>query len=127
MNILIATHFNLSESLLGAAEMIIGSQKNVKAVTFSPDEGIDALKEKMERVMIEWGGEGLILTDIPGGSPSNVASLLATRYPVFILTGVNLPMLLEILLQREVLAPKELLKTAEEAGKTAIREIAVNK
>jgi mannose/fructose-specific phosphotransferase system component IIA len=74
--------------------MIVGDLKNVKAISLLPGEPPEELKNVIEEELKEIPGNALILTDLFGGTPSNVSSVFAKQgYQV--LTGVNLPMLLE--------------------------------
>ncbi|HHQ2310729.1 TPA: PTS sugar transporter subunit IIA [Enterococcus faecium] len=98
VSIIISGHGNFSLGLLDAFEMIFGKDDQVKAVPFCREEGIPQLQEKFQQAMEELPGDEavLFLVDIFGGTPYNAAAqLLIQKENVDIVTGVNLPMLLE--------------------------------
>ncbi|PIO83999.1 PTS mannose transporter subunit IIA [Loigolactobacillus backii] len=97
--IIIASHGKFSEGILQSSQMIFGEQDLVKAITFMPDEGPDDLMDKFQTTIESFGADDqiLFLVDLFGGSPFNTASRIVAedldRYAL--VTGVNLPMLLE--------------------------------
>ena len=129
ISVIIGTHGMFSEEILKSAEMIFGSQENVGSVTFKPGEGIDNLVEKYNNLINETDcKEGvLFMVDLFGGSPFNAASMLAMKNDnMEIVTGVNLPMILEVLGSRDFSTLSELLSIAENAGKEAIKVLIKN-
>lgn len=101
ISIIISAHGNFAKELLNSAEMIMGKQENVVTVSFKPGENTENLKEKYNNSLSNFNSsnEVLILVDLFGGSPYNAAFEIAMKNKkVNILTGVNLPMLLDILL-----------------------------
>jgi len=122
--IIVGTHGMFSEELLKSSEMIFGSQENVGSVTFKPGEGLDRLVEKYNNRISELDSTDgvLFMVDLFGGSPFNAASLLAMKNDnMEIVTGVNLPMLLEVFGSRDFSSLSELLVIAQNAGKDAIK------
>jgi PTS system mannose-specific IIA component len=95
---LILTHGELANELLAAAETILGRQEQFRAVTLDWSDSFDEAREKTEAVLaqLEPDGEVLILTDMYGGTPYNVAISLADPGRVAVLTGVNLPMVVRL-------------------------------
>jgi PTS system mannose-specific IIA component/PTS system mannose-specific IIB component len=109
--------------------MIFGSQENVGSVTFNPGEGIDSLVEKYNNLINRLDSkEGvLFMVDLFGGSPFNAASIIAMKNEnMEIVTGVNLPMILEVLGSREFLNLQELVQIALNSGKDAIKILTKN-
>lgn len=102
-SLLIMTHGNFGKALLESAELIVGEQKNVGTMSVFLADDVEKLKEEMlEKVNLLDTSAGLIvLTDIVGGTPTNLASSLLTSEEVVLVSGVNLPVLLEILMNRE--------------------------
>lgn len=101
--IIVATHGKFSREIIKSAEMIFGPQENVTAVTFKPGEGLDNLTDKYQQALKELDTENgvLFLVDLFGGSPFNAAAnLLASKENMDMVTGVNLPMLIECFAQR---------------------------
>ena len=97
INFLIVTHGEFGAYLAEAAESIVGRQEEgVRVLSISPRVAVGELRERIRRAIAELsGGEGLILfTDMPGGTPSNLAFPLVQNTPrAEMVTGVNLYML----------------------------------
>ena len=124
--LIIGTHGSFSEEIVKSSEMIFGSQKNVGVVTFKPGEGTDNLVDKYNNLINELDcTDGILfMVDLFGGSPFNAASILALKNDnMEIVTGVNLPMLLEVFSSRDFSSLSELLAIAQTAGKDAIRQL----
>jgi len=107
IGIIIAAHGEMSKGLIETSRLIIGhSDKLKKAV-----ESLDA-------------GEGvMVLLDLYGGTPSNVSTLLVRELNIEVVSGVNLPMLLEIIVKRASKNLKELRQVALYAGREGIKSI----
>lgn len=113
IGILVATHGKMSDGLVEAADLIIGSTENVKTFNLFHGDDIQVLGEQMAEAIQEVDqGEGvLIFTDIFGASPYNQALLAVNSLApelqerTFVLTGVNLPMLLVALNHRMMGTP----------------------
>ncbi|MDV3237742.1 MAG: PTS fructose transporter subunit IIA [Gammaproteobacteria bacterium] len=101
VGLLIVTHGRLGDDLLNTATQMLGVcplATAVLPVAFDCDP--DAILEKAERLVEELNGHGsgvLILTDIYGSTPSNIINRLQGRYPVQIVAGINVPMLVRVL------------------------------
>ncbi len=96
IGVVVATHGKLAEEMIRTAETVVGPLEQVAAVSVvatSPDMRGD-LKEAIQRVD---QGEGvLLLTDLLGGSPTNLCVSFLTERKVEVVTGINLPMLLKL-------------------------------
>lgn len=96
IGVVVLTHGKLSEQLVATASMIMGDSECVHAVTFSARESLEELKKKAEDAVSLYGEEGcLLLTDLMGGSANNISVELMKTKNIEVVTGVNLPMLLE--------------------------------
>jgi PTS system mannose-specific IIA component/PTS system mannose-specific IIB component len=129
ISVIIGTHGTFSEEILKSAEMIFGAQENVGSVSFKPGEGIENLAEKYSELIskLDCTDGVLFMVDLFGGSPFNAASLIAMKHEnMEIVTGVNLPMILETLGSRDFSSLTELLAIAENSGKEAIRVLSKN-
>ena len=121
--IIVGTHGIFAQELVKSCEMICGEQKNVRAVTLIPGEGPDDVVTKYEAAIKELDCEGgvLFLNDLFGGSPYNAACRLVINNEKYgIVTGVNLPMLIEMCsaqLMDDGSDIKELMQKAVDAGK----------
>ena len=123
--LIVSTHGNFSEELVKSSEMIFGSQTNVGVVTFKPGEGTDNLVDKYNTLINELDcTDGILfMVDLFGGSPFNAASILALKNnKMEIVTGVNLPMLLEVFGSRDFSSLSELTSIAQSAGKESIKQ-----
>ena len=96
VGIVIVTHLKLGEELLGVAELIVGKLKQFQAVSIDPTEGVEEITEKISTAIrsVDKGKGVLILTDMFGGTPSNISLSFLEEWKIEVITGVNLPMLL---------------------------------
>lgn len=104
IGVIICTHSLFAEGLKSAAEMIVGEQENLIAITFNNGDSIDLLVEKMTAASAEFESQGIpyvFLVDLFGASPFNAAMLSTVGKNTSIVSGVNLGFLLELLSQRE--------------------------
>lgn len=103
IGLVVATHGTLGEALLETVTMIIGRPGQACAVTLSRDHAPDELRELLVKAIAEVDKDGdgvLVMADMFGGTPANLAMTLLVPGRVELLTGVNLPMLLKFLTYR---------------------------
>jgi len=117
-NIVLITHGKYGEGLVDALALLLGDEaiKGIHVITLGPLDSPESLYEKIKDVVngIDHEKGVLILVDLFGGTPSRVAAqLLSEGFNVEVISGVNLPMLVEIVLQRD--------KTAKDLVEIAIR------
>ena len=107
----VVTHGQLANELLAAAEMIIGPIAHITAVSIGWHDDVDAARDEIERAItrVSEGRGVLVLTDMFGGTPTNIASMFLAEGEVEVVTGVNLPMVI---------------KLASQAGDESLAEIA---
>lgn len=122
VGVVVVTHGNLSRDLLEVTELIVGACPHIVPVTIQSDEGISEIAKKVEASLKAANkGQGvLILTDLFGGTPSNVSLSFLAEDKVEVLSGVNLPMMIKIATHSESSSLKELAKLAKNAGKKNI-------
>jgi PTS system mannose-specific IIA component len=119
IGIVVVTHGRLAEELVNAARTIVGEIPAIAAVSIGWSDDVQAARAAIEGALQEvGGGEALILTDMFGGTPTNV-SLAFLSPQVEIVTGVNLPMIIKLCSQREG-ALLEVARMVREQGKGAI-------
>jgi PTS system mannose-specific IIA component len=96
---LIVTHGRLAIELLNAAEAIVGDVQNVAAVSIGWHDDVDMASSMIEKAIkrVDSGSGVLILTDMFGGTPTNIASTFLVGGVVEVVTGVNLPMLIKLI------------------------------
>ena len=95
---LIVTHGRLAIELLNAAEAIVGEVQNVAAVSIGWHDDVDIARNMVEKAIqrVDTGSGVLILTDMFGGTPTNIASTFLDEGAIEVVTGVNLPMLIKV-------------------------------
>jgi len=111
VGVVVVTHCHLAEELICAAQLVVGEElKQFQAVSVEPKDGSDAIREKIIAAIRKVdGGQGvLILTDMYGGTPSNISLSFLEEKRVEVITGVNLPMLLKLATFQDPLALDEL-------------------
>lgn len=123
--IIVVTHKRAAAGLIEAAGMVFGEPENLVCIEFSETDSIDALTDKYKEAIkknlnIE---DGLLyLVDLFGGSPFHAACRMAVKHPdQEVVTGVNMPMLLEVLSCRSFLSCTQLAKKGILAGINGIR------
>ena len=121
--IVIAGHGTLPASLLATAELICGEIPNVAAVGLAPSESPDHYAEELRTAIGRDGaGDVLVLCDLLGGTPYNVAAAIARRSPrVVCLAGANLAMMVEAALASDALADP-LVERLLDLGRAGIAE-----
>src|SRR5687768_5899278 len=94
----IVTHGHLSGELLAAAEMIIGPISHITAVSIGWHDDVDAARDEVQRAIgrVSQGAGVLLMTDMFGGTPTNIASMFLEEDKVEVLTGINLPMVIKL-------------------------------
>ncbi len=94
----VVTHGQLANELLAAAEMIIGPIAHISAVSIGWHDDVDAARDEIERAItrVSEGRGVLVLTDMFGGTPTNIASMFLAEGEVEVVTGVNLPMVIKL-------------------------------
>ena len=98
VGLIIITHGNLALELKSAMEHIIGTQTNIEIFCIIPDDDIDIQKNNIQKTIKELNqGNGvIILTDMFGGTPSNLALNFLEPGVIEVISGINLPMLVKI-------------------------------
>jgi PTS system mannose-specific IIA component len=123
IGIVIVTHRELGDALVGAAEFIIGSQpESIESISIDLSENAEKLRQKIDRGIKQvMGEEGvIILTDMFGGTPSNLAYSFLEEGRIDVLSGVNLPILIQAINMRKKLKLDQLAANLEAFGKRSI-------
>ena len=123
VNLLVITHGEFADGLVDAMQLIIGPQEGIQTLALKETDAIDLLGERVQAAVQELDqGEGvLILVDLLGASPFNISARLSMENKnVDVVTGVNLPMLLETAMQRQEMSLREVAGVAKEAGTSGI-------
>jgi len=124
IGIVIVTHCNLGQELVRSAEFIVGKLKQTRAVSLNPEDQDEALRGKIAEAIekVDAGDGVILLTDMFGGTPSNVSLSFLADGKVEVVTGVNLPMLIGLASKRE---GKSLNQAAQEIKDYGLRSIAL--
>jgi len=97
--IVVATHGEFGQDMVATLQMILGSSEGILAIALLPSESLEGFKSQMEEALkkVDSKNQGaLVLVDMIGGTPFNVAMLTAQTRPLQVVTGVNLPMLIKV-------------------------------
>jgi len=123
IGLMIITHGNLALELRSAMEHMIGDQNNIEIFSITPEDDVDIQKNNIEKKLKELNqGKGvIILTDVFGGTPSNLALNFLEPGVVEIMSGVNLPMLIKICQLRD----KDILEVIQEGKNAAQKYISI--
>ena len=94
----IVSHGQVANELLSAAETIIGPVRHITAVSIGWHDDVEAAKNEIRRAIerVSEGGGVLLMTDMFGGTPTNIASMFLQLGQVEVVTGVNLPMVIKL-------------------------------
>lgn len=122
INILVVTHGNFGNELIKSAEMIVGKQENVESLGLFLEDDFDIFKNKVKNKIKELENEEgvLVLVDMFGGTPSNASFANLNNLNFECVTGLNLPMMLEVLINRNLKTLKELVDIAVDVKKNSI-------
>jgi len=122
VGVVLVTHPNLGDEFIRSAELICGKMPNVVTVSIDTRKEVDELRREISAAIksVDHGAGVLILTDMFGGTPSNMSLAFLSEGRVEVLTGFNLPMLIKISSCREGRSLKELAKMVKEAGQRNI-------
>jgi PTS system mannose-specific IIA component len=123
IGILVVTHANLGNSLIETTELILGeSAKNIAFISINITESPESLRQKIKKGIskVKTDNGVLILTDMFGGTPSNLSYSFLEEGQVEVISGVNLPILLRAIASREKMDMEKLTSSLIEHGKRSI-------
>lgn len=117
IGLVVVAHAGLARELLTAAEMIMGKIESAEAVGISPDDQVDAILGAIKGAVQKVGQDGaIIMTDMFGGTPSNMGLSFLDENRVEVLTGVNLPMVIKFASERDKCGVAELAERLKKCG-----------
>ena len=122
VGIVVCAHFNLAKEIVLATELITGKQDQMRYVNINPEEDMEKAKNELWHAIREVdSGEGVIIfTDMFGGTPCNLSLSFLEKGKIEVITGVNLPMLVKVALERERKKLEELTESITEYGQKQI-------
>lgn len=118
----IVSHGQLANELLAAAETVVGELNHITAVSIGWHDDVETAKDEIERAIkkVSKGAGVLLLTDMFGGTPTNISAMFIADGEIEIVTGVNLPMVIKLASQNRETTLAEMAKDVESQGKQSI-------
>jgi len=122
VGLVLVTHGAVGEALLGVLEHIVGGQDNVISVSIQPDDSVEVRRAEIIDAIarVSAGGGCIVMTDMFGGTPSNLALSAMGEEAVEVIAGVNLPMLIKFSSVRSSAPLVEVVVQVQEAGRKYI-------
>ena len=119
IGMILVTHGRLAEELRSAMEHVVGAQRSVETVCIGPEDDMENRRAEIEACIkrCDCGDGVVLLTDMFGGTPSNLAISVMSRPNVEVLAGINLPMLVKLAKVREERSLPDAIAMAQEAGR----------
>ena len=118
----IVSHGQLANELLAAAEQVVGEVNHVKSVSIGWHDNVEAAQDAIDRAIKEVSEDRgvLLLTDMFGGTPTNISAMFISEGEVEVVTGVNLPMVIKLASQNSEKSLSEMAEELENQGKQSI-------
>ena len=122
IGIVIVTHGKLAEEFLAALEHVVGVQERIAAICIAPEDDMEERRTAIIKAIaaVDDGDGCVLLTDMFGGTPSNLAISAMQESRVEVIAGINLPMLVKLARVREECDLPEAIKLAQDAGRKYI-------
>ena len=122
IGLVLVTHGGLAVELINAMEHVVGPQENTAAVCIGPDDDMEHRRADIQKAVssVETGEGVIILTDMFGGTPSNLAISIMEAKSIEVIAGVNLPILVKLASIRSTLDLQSAIAKAQEAGRKYI-------
>jgi PTS system mannose-specific IIA component len=122
IGLVLVTHGRLAEEFVAAMQHVVGPQTQISAVCIEADDDIEQRRGDIVRALreVDSGNGVVILTDMFGGTPSNLAISTMDRPGIEVIAGVNLPMLIKLASVRDGEPLAEAVRAAQEAGRKYI-------
>ena len=122
IGVVIVTHGRLAAEFIAALEHVVGPQRDIAAICIGPDDDMEQRRQDiLQSVRAVDTGEGVVLlTDMFGGTPSNLAISVMDRPKIEVIAGINLPMLIKLASLRSTETLADAVRGAQEAGRKYI-------
>ena len=122
IGLVLVTHGRLAEEFVSAMEHVVGPQEQVRAIAIGPDDDMEQRRADILAAVsaVDEGNGVIVLTDMFGGTPSNLAISILDKAKVEVIAGINLPMLIKLAGARRETSLKEAVVEAQEAGRKYI-------
>lgn len=122
IGMVLVTHGRLAEEFVAATEHVVGSQEAVRAICIGPDDDMELRRADIVEAVkqVDRGSGVILLTDMFGGTPSNLAISIMDKGNVEVIAGINLPMLIKLASVRGDTSLEEAVESAQESGRKYI-------
>lgn len=122
IGLVLVTHGRLADEFITAAEHVVGPQSNIGAVCIGPDDDMEQRRSEILAMAkdVEDGKGVIILTDMFGGTPSNLANSLLGKEKLEVIAGINLPLMIKLIEVRDEAEFEDAVTAAREAGRKYI-------
>ena len=122
VGILIVSHGRLAEALISSVQFLVGNLKRVKGISIWPRDKKEEVKDRIQKGIgeVDDGDGVVILTDVLGGTPTNLSLSVLENKQVEVVTGVNLPMLLTLSSYRKEKSLREIGRLVKKSGRRSI-------
>ncbi|MDX2263938.1 MAG: PTS sugar transporter subunit IIA [Hyphomicrobiales bacterium] len=122
IGVVIVTHGNLANEFRAALEHVVGPQEQIATICITPQDDIEECRKSIMDAIVDVNkGDGaVLLTDMFGGTPSNLAISVMDSAVVEVIAGINLPMLVKLARVRETASMDDAIREAQEAGRKYI-------
>jgi PTS system mannose-specific IIA component len=122
IGMVVVTHGRLAEEFIAAMEHVVGPQSALQAISIGPDDDMEQRRQDILDAVseVDEGAGVILLTDMFGGTPSNLAISIMESTKVEVIAGINLPMLIKLSSVRNVCNMEEAVTAAQEAGRKYI-------
>ncbi|MBA3897502.1 MAG: PTS sugar transporter subunit IIA [Sphingomonadaceae bacterium] len=122
IGLVLVTHGRLASEFLVAMEHVVGPQRAIETICIGPDDDMELRRADITRAIesVDGGRGVIVLTDLFGGTPSNLAISLMHPGKVEVIAGINLPMLIRLEGARRTMNVRDAVAAAREAGRKYI-------
>ena len=122
IGMILVTHGKLAEEFVAAMQHVVGRQDAVRTVCIGPNDDMEVRRSEIAEAIdqVDSGTGVIILTDLFGGTPSNLAISLMQKGKVEVIAGINLPMLIRLAKARGCMELKQAVSAARDAGRNYI-------
>ena len=122
IGLVLVTHGRLAEEFVAAMEHVVGPQENVCSICIGPDDDMEKRRKDILQAVtdVDTGSGVVLLTDMFGGTPSNIAISIMDKAKVEVIAGINLPMLIKLAGLRDADSLEEAVSQAQESGRKYI-------
>lgn len=122
IGMVLVTHGRLAEEFVNATEHVVGPQTQIRAISIGPDDDMEQRRQDILNAIaeVDTGSGVILLTDMFGGTPSNLAISVMDKANVEVIAGINLPMLIKLASVRAEDNMQNAVAAAQESGRKYI-------